>query len=281
MHVHVHTMCYCHLLCVRVYTTMYITCTGNQQQSESGDRISTATASSTQSQAIPSSSLITASAPPPSQAAKGQSSTAHTQQDQTLKQQQTVSSGQQPIAVSPSNTTTTNNPPPALQPPSFFTNNSPNPPSSTTATFSTQVQPKLVKQDTQQPQSPASAKAKTMAVNYKQVLNIHCQRNHISPLYECAAAEDSVGYVATVKVSGKVYTSKPHGTKRAAETDAAAEAVKALGLVGPQGDYRPQGLGTTGAGHYGGGHTQPSAASQPQGEYMRTRKFIFCYQFQT
>ena len=69
-----------------------------------------------------------------------------------------------------------------------------------------------------------------------------------------------MGYIATVKVSGKVYTSKPHGTKRAAETDAATEAVKALGLVGPHGEYQPQGK----AGHGYGGLTQTSSASQPQ-----------------
>jgi hypothetical protein len=109
-----------------------------------------------------------------------------------------------------------------------------------------------------------------MAVNYKQILNIHCQRNHIAPVYDCVASEDAVGYIATVKVSGKVFTSKNHGTKRAAETDAAGEAVKALGLVGPHGDYQPQpqqGQGKSGAGYYGGGgHAQPASASQPQGK---------------
>ena len=227
---------------------------GNQQQSESSRD---SAASSSQAQANPSSSLVTTSAPPPYQTAKGQSLTAHTQQDQTLKQQQTPLSGQRPTA-SPSNAATTDYPPPALQPPSFFTN-SPNPPSSTPTT-STQVQPKPVKQVIQQIQPPACSKAKAMAVNYKQILNIHSQRNHTPLVYDCVAAEEAVGYIATVKVSGKVYTSKPHGTKRAAETDAAAEAVKALGLVGPQGEYQPQGK----AGYGYGSHAQPSSASQPQ-----------------
>lgn len=86
-------------------------------------------------------------------------------------------------------------------------------------------------------------------------------------MYDCVASEEAVGYIATVKVSGKVYTSKPHGTKRAAETDAAAEAVKALGLVGSHGEYQPP-QGKAGAGYYGGGHAQQSSALQPQSEYM-------------
>ena len=244
---------------------------GNQQQSESS-RSSTASSS----QANPTTSLATTTPSAlPSQTAKGQSSSAHTQQDQSLKQQQTLSSAQRPLP-SPSNTAAavTDNPRPALQPPSYFTNNNnpPNPPTNTTAPSTTQIQSKPVKEEIQpspQPQSPASSRAKAMAVNYKQILNIHCQRNHIAHVYECAASEDAVGYVAMVKVSGRVFTSKNHGTKRAAETDAAGEAVKALGLVGPQGEYQPQqGQGKTGSGYYGGsgGHTQPSSVSQPQGE---------------
>ena len=75
------------------------------------------------------------------------------------------------------------------------------------------------------------------------------------------ASEDDVGYIATVKVSGKVFTSRAHGTKKAAEIDAAEKAVYALGLLGSQGGgFQQQGK----AGYGYGGHTQASSASQPQ-----------------
>ena len=104
---------------------------------------------------------------------------------------------------------------PRLQPPSFF-KNSPSPPNS---------------QSQDQNKTPPTSSA--MAANYKQILNIHCQKNHIPVAYECSSSEDSVGYIAVVKVSGRVFESLPQGTKRAAESSAAEKAVKALGLAGP------------------------------------------------
>ena len=100
-----------------------------------------------------------------------------------------------------------------------------------------------------------------MAINYKQILHTHSQRSHAPLVYECTASEDDVGYIATVKVSGKVFTSRAHGTKKAAEIDAAEKAVYALGLLGSQGGgFQQQGK----AGYGYGGHTQASSASQPQ-----------------
>ena len=106
------------------------------------------------------------------------------------------------------------------------------------------------------------------AVNYKQVLNIHCQRNRIPVNYECSASEDAVGYIAVVKISGKVFESSPHGTKKAAEIEAAERAVKALGLVDSQGGGEQK--AGSGYGQQGrNGHTQQvSAGSQAQSEFV-------------
>ena len=156
---------------------------------------------------------------------KGQSTTtATTTQHQNVKHPQSTPGAQ-------SVPTTSSSQLPPLQPPSFFAN-SPNPSDSSTV---------------HREQKPPTA----MAVNSKQVLNIHCQKNHIPLVYDCMASEDSVGYIATVKTSGRVFESSPHGTKKAAEAAAAEKAVKALGLMGPS--HADQHGGGSGYSHHGGG----------------------------
>lgn len=67
--------------------------------------------------------------------------------------------------------------------------------------------------------------------NYKTTLNSFCQKNHIPPpRYECVYPEDEVGYIVIIKVNGKAYTSTPQGTKRGAESMAAALALRSLGV---------------------------------------------------
>ena len=66
---------------------------------------------------------------------------------------------------------------------------------------------------------------------YKQILNLYCQKKHINlPSYSCEFPEDSVGYIASVTVEGKTFTSPPQGSKKVAESIAAAEAVKEMGI---------------------------------------------------
>lgn len=116
---------------------------------------------------------------------------------------------------------------------------------------------------------PEQKQRTTMAVNYKQVLNIHCQRNHIPVIYECCSSEDSVGYIATVKTSGRVFESIPHGTKKAAEAAAAEKAVKALGLMGPSTvDHHQQQQHESGSVHvlHGGGGHPTTSVSHAQSE---------------
>ena len=70
---------------------------------------------------------------------------------------------------------------------------------------------------------------------YKQILNLYCQKNHINlPSYSYEYPEDSVGYIASVTVGGKTFTSPPQGSKRIAESIAAAEAVKEMGIMQEQ-----------------------------------------------
>ena len=227
------------------------------------DSSSASTSSSTNSN---SSSVTTcsSSSPKTSHTVAGQSSTVssqHQNQQSKEEQQSSLSSDKQQQVTKPYNATTSAYPPspvPALQPPSFFTNWS-NPLSVTIP----QTRPaKPVKQDLHVQPQP-SPKIKTMAVNFKQILHTHSQRSHTPLVYECMASEDSVGYIATVKVSGKVFKSSPHGTKRAAETAAAEEAVMALGLLsgshGAVGEQHHQ----HGRPGFNGGYAQ--MFSQPQG----------------
>ena len=66
---------------------------------------------------------------------------------------------------------------------------------------------------------------------YKQILNLYCQKKHINlPSYSYEFPEDSVGYIASVTVEGKTFTSPPQGSKKVAESIAAAEAVKEMGI---------------------------------------------------
>ena len=67
--------------------------------------------------------------------------------------------------------------------------------------------------------------------NYKTALNTFCQRNRVpSPIYDCIYPEDEVGYIVNIKVNGREFKSTPHGTKRGAESMAAAMALKSMGL---------------------------------------------------
>lgn len=138
---------------------------------------------------------------------------------------------------------------PKLHPPSFFvqTQSSHQPPTST------QSEPK--------PSAPVMA-----AQNYKQVLNIHCQKNHIPLAYECSSSDDSVGYIATVRISGREFKSIPHGTKKAAETAAAEVAVKALGLGEGSSVGQPHQQWSGNSAHTSGNHHTSSHAAHSQSE---------------
>lgn len=71
-----------------------------------------------------------------------------------------------------------------------------------------------------------------MAVNYKGLLNTYCQKNHYPvPTYKCDSPEDTAGYISTVTVNGFKYKSSVHGTKRAADADAARKAIEVLGVA--------------------------------------------------
>ena len=70
---------------------------------------------------------------------------------------------------------------------------------------------------------------------YKQILNLYCQKEHINlPSYSYEYPEDSVGYIASVTVGGKTFTSPPQMSKKTAESIAAAEAVKEMGIMQEQ-----------------------------------------------
>ena len=70
---------------------------------------------------------------------------------------------------------------------------------------------------------------------YKQILNLYCQKKHINlPSYSYEYPEDSVGYIASVTVGGKTFTSPPQMSKKTAESIAAAEAVKEMGIMQEQ-----------------------------------------------
>ena len=67
--------------------------------------------------------------------------------------------------------------------------------------------------------------------NPKLALNTYCQKRGISPPhYTCSYPEDAVGYIATVSVDSRKFTSTAEGTKRAAEAMAAGMALKSFGL---------------------------------------------------
>lgn len=75
------------------------------------------------------------------------------------------------------------------------------------------------------------AKMSNYLSNYKVTLNLYCQKNGIQPPhYNCTYPEDAVGYIATVSVQGKVFTSNAQGTKRGAESKAAAKALRSFGV---------------------------------------------------
>ncbi len=86
---------------------------------------------------------------------------------------------------------------------------------------------------------PPSTHSIAMTTNYKSLLNTYCQQNHIlPPLYECASPQDSSGYLSTVTVKGRLFRSGVHGTKKAADTEAAQLAAEELGIALEQ-EVRP------------------------------------------
>lgn len=115
----------------------------------------------------------------------------------------------------------------ALKPPSFFQ------PSTESLTPSQQTVPTNSRTPTciPDPNTSVSAKPKGMEgnVNHKSTLNTYCQKNKLNLTYDCSYPDDAVGYIATVEVGSMKFTSAPHGTKRAAEDQAAEQAVKYLG----------------------------------------------------
>lgn len=91
-------------------------------------------------------------------------------------------------------------------------------------------QPTEAHQEPPQPSSQHSLAASQMA-NPKLALNSYCQRKGAPPPhYDCTYPDDAVGYIATVAVDGRKFTSKPEGTKRAAEATAARMALMSFGL---------------------------------------------------
>ena len=65
---------------------------------------------------------------------------------------------------------------------------------------------------------------------YKNALIFYCQKKGFAPpLYNCTYPEDAVGYIATVRVNGQTFSSNTEGTKRAAESKAAAVALESFG----------------------------------------------------
>lgn len=70
----------------------------------------------------------------------------------------------------------------------------------------------------------------TKMANHKVSLTTYCQKKGLDiPRYECTYPEDAVGYIATVHVNGKTFTSNTEGTKRGAESTAAALALSSFG----------------------------------------------------
>lgn len=70
-----------------------------------------------------------------------------------------------------------------------------------------------------------------MSSNYKITLNTFCQKNGIPvPLYVCTYPEDAVGYISTITIREKVFSSGTHGTKRGAESAVASMALKSFGV---------------------------------------------------
>jgi hypothetical protein len=66
--------------------------------------------------------------------------------------------------------------------------------------------------------------------NFKNALSLYCQRNgFMAPQYNCTYPEDAVGYIVQVYVNGMTFCSGTEGTKRGAESKAAALALKTFG----------------------------------------------------
>ena len=128
------------------------------------------------------------------------------------------------------------------QTPSQALDHRPSCPSPPTCSSAEDPQPTLVSLSQPPPppavptQSKGRAEQQTIMTlppgDYKQMLNLYCQKKHIPlPSYSCEFPEDSVGYIASVTVAGMTFSSSPEGSKRLAEAIAAAEAVKAMGIL--------------------------------------------------
>ncbi len=85
------------------------------------------------------------------------------------------------------------------------------------------------------PSQSAPTPPVVMTTDYKSLLNTHCQQTHIlPPVYDCTSPSDKSGYISTVTVSGRLYRSSVHGTKKAADIEAAQLAAEALGVASNQ-----------------------------------------------
>ena len=74
-----------------------------------------------------------------------------------------------------------------------------------------------------------------MTTDYKSLLNTFCQQHHYTaPVYECSSPSDTTGYISKVTVNGHIYQSSTHGTKKAADTEAARIATETLGVASAQ-----------------------------------------------
>ena len=99
--------------------------------------------------------------------------------------------------------------------------------------------------------------------NFKVNLNAFCEKKGWSlPHYDCSYPEDATGYIATVRVEGKLYSSTPQGNKRAAESLAAAQALRCLG----EAVHAGVGVGGAPHSHTSGGGTGSSSFKPISGE---------------
>ena len=95
---------------------------------------------------------------------------------------------------------------------------------------------------TSEPQAPSvNCKLQVSNGNPKSVLNIYCQKQHISlPTYSSEFSDSAVGYIAVLTLSGKQYRSPPLGNKKEAEIIVATEAMKDLGIWDNSGVNSPR-----------------------------------------
>lgn len=158
---------------------------------------------------------------------------------------------QQPPTTPSHNSTLT-----PLIPPAFF-ERTPPPSSSPSFTLATPtVAPLLTRSPSLSPPSSLTSpepttgptQSRDSGTNSKGQLDHYCQKNHIPlPKYTVEYPKDHVGYLASVSVGDKVYSSSiPHQKKKMAESEVAALALLELEGRGGGGggrEERPQGVG--------------------------------------